>query len=553
MRSGGWTSAHATRLYFPRISDGAELPIGINLNTIEPNAAKDVWRSKLFNQLGVRHLNTAEVYRLIVDQHRDYGKVYGSWDLDCLLAHAWFLFTSPIRPNGYDARPLRVASQNSRVLHTGQELYMDSPESGFSISKYFGAQTTIVHYIHERYLTYAEGVNKARATEFNKWLQDQLGVKTTLRLADMGEISREFQYIIDTRPGNEWMRLLKVQWHQYAKDLSITGRLQDVLSKAKVQCTDGQFRQLRDVYLPTGTILSEPLCKGRVPMLAVEDPSDEAWLKFASIGLMIRPDVRFYLDILRGLRAAPHASYTGKDVQRVYDAISRLFEKGKKLVRYVQRRMFDSVVTDLSSDAFTKENLIYADILGTRRWLKMSECRWSCPDCMRETIELSKRYASLEDFFVKQLGLKSATAMDVARELSLLSGRVDRIKPIKELLMYINSCIGNAKIWDDQIPKMLGDKKILPVKNITRTLRSCREEDWFIADREKLSSLFQDKVLLLDFSCQEVQKLAPLFEKLILRRFLSDRCKERYEFGGNPILHTELTGRLQSKAFHISW
>ena len=183
----------------------------------------------------------------------------------------------------------------------------------------------------------------------------------------------------------------------------------------------------------------------------------------------------------------------------------------------------------------------------------MGECRWTSPACLEHLTALSTRYVDLEDFFVNKLEIKNATAWDIKDELVRLSGKTDRTKSIKELLMWMNNSIGD-KLWDDRIPKELGDKAIIPVKDNVRVLRSCGDDDWFIADTIKLGQLFRGLVALIDFDDDEIAKLAPLFEKLLVhRRYLSDNYRETQETVGKPILHSALTDRIRSKAEYISW
>ena len=337
-----WVSASATALYFNETEGGLHnaeggmrIPDGISVNTIAENAAKDGFRFKLYRELGARRLTSAEVYKLIVDQHQSHNSAYGTWDVDSLVEHAWCLFRLHAQPKGCDIRHLWLAPQRSPFLQHGADLYMDSSESGFRISEYFGADTNVIRYIHERYLSRADSEGRIRIAEWHKWLKERLHINTVLRLASAGSISPEFQYIIDNKPGNEWMQLLKAQWGRYSRELSAPGGLQDVLSKAKARCTDGQVRQLKEMYLATGAITAVSISTGRVPMLAVDDPLDEGWLKFSALGLNINPNLRFYLSILRNMKTSAPTSYVLKDVQRVYGGIARFFLQDAKLVRYV--------------------------------------------------------------------------------------------------------------------------------------------------------------------------------------------------------------------------
>lgn len=582
LRSGTWTSAATTKLYFSNIDASEDnkcdlqLPPGININTIDDSAAKDRLRSKLFMQLGARPLNPAEVYRIILDQHRDHGKHFGTWTVDCLIAHAWFLFTSPAQPANCDVKLLRLASQDSAVLHFGPDLYADSPETDIPLSHYFGVGSSIIHYIHGRYLTYAEKADSSLSNAWIKWLRDKLGVRTVPRLLQSdGTISREFQYIIDFRPGNQWLLLLKSHWSQYVSDLS-SRSIKDALSQAKVKCSDGQRLPLKDVFLASSSITEEPLCVGRLPMLDVQNGNDPVWAKFHVLGLNTRPNLQFYLRILKSMRADADRRYTDKDFSRVYQGINRNFKDDPKLVKYVYSYFQTAMEkhANLDRTAFAKERLIFVPLPNSSRWIGISECRWTAPECMRETISLKQYYPGLQDLFFNKLGIQNATGLDVANELGRFSNDVSKFHQIKELLLWLSGCI-DTKMWVEptslsksetiadrftlqyrwhaDITKSLGDKTIFPVTNVTKHLRASVDTDWFIADKPKLERCFRDKVALLDFTRDELTQLWPLLVKLLVhRRTLTIASRESNDAYGALSLDKALTNRLRSKAIYIS-
>ena len=339
LRSGSWTSAATTKLYFPEIyntrgdSEGLKLPPGIDVNTIEEGAASDRLRSKLFVQLEASRLDPTEVCTLIIEQHREHGKEYGKWTVECVVAHAWFLFSSSVQPTNCDVKKLRMAAQDSsKILYPGGELYMDTPGTEAPLSHYFGVRNGVIHYIHERYLTYAQEADKSRTEAWVTWLQSKLGVRTIPRLELRGSISPEFQYIVDHCPGNAWLVLLKSHWKQYAVELS-SSSLQTALSNAKVKCSSGHRLPLKEVYLESQSILDEPLCAGKVAILAVEDSKNAGWLKFESMGLNTRPNLRLYLSTLSSIRTDATRKWGMKDLKRMYEGINRCFKEDPKLVK----------------------------------------------------------------------------------------------------------------------------------------------------------------------------------------------------------------------------
>ena len=334
LRTGRWTSASTSKIYFPNSSDGSLLPIGISVAIIEDNAAKNPSRAKLFSQLGARQLTSVEVYKLILDQHRDQGARYDNSNVDCVVQHAWFLFQSPSQPPQIDLSKLGVASANSDMLHTGIDLYMDSLGSTIRMGDYFSKQSIPVRYIHHQYLTYAPpGCVEA----WLKWLQSRLGVRTMPRLANSGTVSPEFQCIFNSSQVHDWLLLLKEQWKHYSSELQSSnyGPLRVFLSKCLVKCSDGKRHPLKEVYLAIKAILKEPLYQMGNPVLAVEDPDADTWQDFRPLGLKPQPDLKFYITILQYLQAGSTYGHIVQDVERLYLGINQHFRENPTIVMYV--------------------------------------------------------------------------------------------------------------------------------------------------------------------------------------------------------------------------
>ena len=553
LRTGRWTSASAEKVYLPNITDGLVLPIGINVEIIEDNAARDPARCSLFQKLGARQLSSAEVYRLIIEQHRAHGTNYGTWTVETVLAHAWFLFTSPSQPTNYDIRDLRVASRNSKFLHAGDDLYIDAPGSNFRICDYFGGNNNVVRYVHDQYLTYAPPDVSAK---WLVWLQIKLGISTVPKLSKAGSISPEFRWIIESGPMNGWLHLIKSKWSHYAGELGSfsSDRLRSTFALAKVLCTDGRLRPLKEVYLASSSLLEEPLYQTGIPLLVVDDPKDAGWLNFQRLGLNVRPDLRFYLMILESVQGELIHDLSVKDVLRLYEGINRNFGNNQSLVRYVVRSLHEHGETNICRNAFASKRLIYIASPIPSQWVHLESCRWSAPDCLPGVLALRERYSTLKELFVGKLDLKDATISDVVQELENVKGQTDKIALIKDLLKALNSCMGGNH-GDINVIRTLkkASKKILPVKGDTNGLRSTLDIDWFIADRERLELCFMDKVALLDFTRQEIETLSPLIAKLGLQgRGLSDNYFEKTKAAGESVFLSGLTEQMCSKATFIA-
>ena len=325
LRDGDWTNAQRN-VYFPELQEGGNaVPCGVSVAIIDESAVTVRSRKMLYQRLGALQLTSAELYKLVVDQHKDHGGQYGNWTRDIVVAHAWFLFCSPTRPADGHLNDLWMASSNSQLLHKGQHLYMDVPESGFRVSDYLSHQD--VHYVDDSYLEHAPA---NRTQPWLTWLQQQLGVRTRPKLSSSGHISDEFKIIITRSTANDWLLLLKNQYRYYASSIT---RLQTQLARQAVRCFDGRYHEVCKVYLETPTVNAESVPRTWVPTLHVEDSADPLWQNMTVIGLRMRPDLEFYVTSLTKLKENWSVSSSLSAVRRMYNGISQYFEENPDYVR----------------------------------------------------------------------------------------------------------------------------------------------------------------------------------------------------------------------------
>ena len=554
LRDGSWVAASSVgKVFFPDMTDGLTFPIGIQVHVIDDAAAMESSRNALYSKLGAERLTSAEVYCLIRDQHRSHGSDFSGWEVESVVAHAWFLFTCPHQPVDHDLRRIRVASEDASRLHVGNELYMNNPEGGFNIREYLGADNRVVQYIHERYLSRAD---KVREKDWLRWLQTRLGVRTLPRLWSSGVLSPEFEWIIHSRSANDWLYLLKDQWIHYSEEIPHVGSQRDILAKIEVLCTDERKRPLRDVYLPTSEILTEPFCEQYVPLIAVDNAEHIGWKQFSRLGLRLAPDLRFSLGILEGMQSGSIPNVRSEDIQRIYERINTHFVEDPHFVRYVSFCFALNISgTDCNQRAFFANRAsIYIARPLPGKWVNMAECRWASSSCLRRHWQLGNRYTDLHELFVQKLGIKNASGQDLVHELTALSGNIDQVDTIKQLLLTLGRFVEREGNQVNILsPLIRSDLKILPVDFHGSDLRSCVDVDWFFTTRERLKRLLNGKVALLDFSRDETSRLSTLLEKLGLeRQSLLHNLIEETETDGQSQYHEVLTNSLRAKACYMS-
>lgn len=333
LRSGQWVSAKGNKLFFPDVAAGIIIPQGIDVDVVEDSAVEDEARRSLYTALGVCTQDEAKVFDLILQQHARHSASSTSWCVADVVEHAWFLFRSESQPATFDLQKLLLFSGDG-LLHHGQDLYMDTPNSSNAVSKVLGEAASDVHYLHEQYLAKAEGFpvgdprgHRSLTLKWTTWLQQEAGVRTMPKLVVNDHISPEFESLINASSNNQWLQLLKDGWHVYKADLEApaNARLRNQLTDINVLCLDGQWRKLSNVYLPSTSVLSEPLAKGNVPMVVVRDADDYGWRIFGrSLRLHMAPDAQLFIRILLRMRQGA-CGFSLDDVKRMYSGVSRNF------------------------------------------------------------------------------------------------------------------------------------------------------------------------------------------------------------------------------------
>lgn len=144
--------------------------------------------------------------------------------------------------------------------------------------------------------------------------------------------------------------------------------------------------------------------------------------------------------------------------------------------------------------------------------------------------------------------------VDCVVALEQLSGREDSVSTIKDLLFLLDTMIREKRSGVKAISRLNGQRmKIIPVTGTQGKLRSLRDKDWFVADREALKSCFDGCVAFFDFTEVELKSLSDVMVHLKLTgREISAFSLEKTETTGKPSYNSLLTSLLRSKSKHLS-
>lgn len=160
-------------------------------------------------------------------------------------------------------------------------------------------------------------------------------------------------------------------------------------------------------------------------------------------------------------------------------------------------------------------------------------------------------WEAYESFFVSKLGVKLLTLQMVYDELRQSSG--NKTEEVKVALLSLNGLLQTETIRLD--PEPIRQAKVFPVRYPTGTVvLSSVSVDFAIGDRDKLNTMFCDKIALLDFEMEEVHRLRPLIEWLKLQdRYLSNSVEESTFISSDSERPISTPNRdLKRKAYHIA-
>ncbi|XEU94732.1 hypothetical protein FSHL1_000016 [Fusarium sambucinum] len=202
--------------------------------------------------------------------------------------------------------------------------------------------------------------------------------------------------------------------------------------------------------------------------------------------------------------------------------------------------------------AFEASPLIYCETRhGESGWYKTSDCLWSTETIIRGKAILDECWEAYESFFVGKLGVKLLTLQMVYDELRQSSG--NNTEETKVAVLLLNGLLQTETTRLD--PEPIRQAKVFPVRYPTGTVvLSSVSVDFAIGDRDKLKTVFREKIALLDFEMEEVRRLRPLIEWLKLQdRYLSNSVEESTFILGDSRRPISTPNRdLKRKAYHIT-
>ncbi|KAF5723346.1 hypothetical protein FMUND_1980 [Fusarium mundagurra] len=546
LRSGEWTSTTSGPVYFPKTGD-INIPEALDLKVIAAHASSNSVRSTLFQHLGVCPATFEDPFSRPRVREILTLETYGKYPRQAEL----------IPPELGE-----VALRFSRLLVTNRALR--SKIEDLPAQKLCGVDYSIklkeawlplkyLRLLVDRYMEYPKQFPFLKLEESDsieqfgsKWhfLSDYFSVSKDDSMDFLLQILHYIQRSCPRRPSDsQTQKVFDLYIAIYAR-LTVTSDGPDARRKIT------QFFHKGGVLDPNQNDpkwTTSPLCLWTAPPAMVMFHS----LRASYMERMDKEKFRNIENLFKGTLQIPDAS-----LDNLVTELTKLREESCEEIPRM-RAIYDylhkaKVPLPSLKAAFEASPLIYCETRhGESGWYKTSDCLWSSETVIRGKAILDECWEAYENFFVGKLGVKLLNLQMVYDELRQSSG--NNTEETKVAILSLNGLLQTETTRLD--PEPIRRAKVFPVRYPTGTVvLSSVSIDFAIGDRDKLKTMFRDKVALLDFEMDEVRRLRPLIEWLGLQdRYLSNSVEEStFIFSDSERPISTPNRDLKRKAYHIS-
>lgn len=337
LRGGTWATPLVTPWESPLISTGstihyadtssgaAEIPEGIFIRVVDPEAACNPDRRRLFDLLGVTKMNDSTIRTAIICTHTSETFKPDSLEPRVLASHLAFMFYSGWKTDAHKTCDFWVASAKGECrLASTMYIPSNAPGAAYRVLSQAGRDKDC-RFLHPAYMD--QVVEKEKLGDWMGWLLENTKIALHPRIYNSGPatlsvLHPDFRPLLESNvPSMRVLTLLRDGWDYYKAFLDISIKaadsiipynrfleLSELVRDVVVPCRGStSFAPLRSTYMPNSSLASQYL--GLVPLLDLPDLENPTWAPVLK-GLRIQdePDLRFYLECLRGCRNDPNVS-----------------------------------------------------------------------------------------------------------------------------------------------------------------------------------------------------------------------------------------------------
>ncbi|KAH6876838.1 hypothetical protein B0T10DRAFT_497374, partial [Thelonectria olida] len=474
LNNGTWTWAESGRVYCPTVHR-LEIPKGLDLPVIDPQAYKNSRRKKLFELLGVKEADLITVCAAISLRHSLSSSK--RFDPSISFSHARFLYNAHHFLDHRKPYLMRLVTQSGKYCDSNlQDVYLPSndplgavkllgskaPGSGSKD----GAPGIHVIILHDIYIQDVPIKPVRETLTWFDWLHDVLHVRRNFRLvsADGESLSDVCKYVAKHRP-EHFMSLLLSTWDTEGPQIARSRSCREELLGTEVLCHSGLTWEMREVEFPTAQ-LKEIVArffsdKYFFPWLASEHPFDQlsympTWEKISrDVGFgLAKTDLEFVVSLLDWISRRDAAGSDPGLREGVY-----------KLYFFLEAKIRESANVAAAREQVRKRQAKIRYIHDDA-WCDPKECVWGRPPVTMTTkqdLELlySQRFSQLEhdhshlsSFFQETLGVRMWTWEDVLDEIRAIASTSSQDSEVFDTIIALYKCLDDISLGDSDIPKL---------------------------------------------------------------------------------------------------
>ena len=339
LKNGQWVDS-GKEVFFP--FGALAVPEGIQVTLVDPAAALNPDRRKLFSKMGVEDMTNEKIRELVDLAHLGTTFKPNLWSPEVLVSHAVFLFrTSEMSDFG---EPVSIwMATDMGGCRKSEAMYLPSNVPSSASCLLPRIEDANYGFLHPAYLE-IDDVDRALWLEF-LWKKFQVSVYPRFfnpRYNSIGpaeiNLHNDFRYLMQELEPNAWLGVLRDGWSFYqawigglTHDPCVSNytfeakALVKWLSKEyKVSCTgSGGLVPLSETYMPRDNLTAE---YGDIaPFLDVPDPDDTRWMPIMeTFKIRGEADVDFYVSCLSGAKKNPKTSV--ETIKKIMHQIENMLE-----------------------------------------------------------------------------------------------------------------------------------------------------------------------------------------------------------------------------------
>ena len=322
-------------IYFPVIvDDGAgsdrvqiEIPIGVDLIVLHPDAGRDSVRREVYRSLGVSVCSPNTLCNAILAYQSTGGTKQNEALLGCLQLLFWFSDAYKLPSVGGALVALR--GDGHYVPTSGLFMRSNQPYHAERLLRLQDNPKHSRHFLDESYQTSTVATRSRNHLTWEQWLCQVAEIRWFPPLNDGDKLHWMIE-TIRTEDPKIFVPLLQHYWSQeYGDACRFRSKIKTALMESKVLCQNGKYEALRRTWFPNSSVINTARFYGITSKLSIlqlpestEDYAISQWSSLSDLNVRSRMDLSFYKEALCLLCAEGQAPLGGaKRLSNLYRSI----------------------------------------------------------------------------------------------------------------------------------------------------------------------------------------------------------------------------------------